>query len=105
MEQICDTYKSDNPFSNTLTKEEIMKEVAKAYESPPKLQKPEKLQLSSIDRLESKIDEIGQITSKFSRILLNEQFQKPFYCSNCEHEGHKKNNCLNLAFAFSANPI
>ncbi|CAI2199267.1 4476_t:CDS:1, partial [Funneliformis geosporum] len=94
-----------NPFSNTLTKEEIMREVAKAYGPPPKLQKPEKLQLSRIDRLESKIDEIGQITSKLSRITLNEQSQKPFYCSNCEQEGHKKNNYPNLAFASSANPI
>jgi len=27
---------------------------------------------------------------------LNEQSQKPFYCSNCGQEGHKKNNCPNL---------
>ncbi|CAI2177655.1 3767_t:CDS:2, partial [Funneliformis geosporum] len=37
MEQICDTYESANPFSDTLTKEEIMREVAKAYGLPPKL--------------------------------------------------------------------
>jgi hypothetical protein len=50
------------------------------------------LQSSRIDRLESKIDEIGQMTSKFSRILLNDQSRKPFYCSNCGQEGHKKNS-------------
>ena len=74
MEQILDTYESANPFPDTLTREEIMRVVAKAYGPPPKPQKPEKLQLSRIDRLESKIDEIGQITSKFSRISLNNQF-------------------------------
>ncbi|UZO01019.1 uncharacterized protein OCT59_012128 [Rhizophagus irregularis] len=45
-----------------------MRVVAKAYGPPPKPQKPEKLQSSRIDRLESKIDEIG----------------------------HKKNNCPKL---------
>ena len=34
--------------------------------------------------------------SKFGRISLNDQSQKPFYCSNCEQEGHKKNNCPRL---------
>ena len=96
MEQILDTYESANPFPDTLTREEIMRVVAKAYGPPPKPQKPEKLQSSRIDRLESKIDEIGQMTSKFGRISLNDQSQKPFYCSNCEQEGHKKNNCPRL---------
>ncbi|CAB4406276.1 unnamed protein product [Rhizophagus irregularis] len=68
MEQLLDTYESANPFPNTLTREEIMRVVAKAYGPPPKLQKPEKLQSSRIDRLESKIDEIGQMTSKFAPI-------------------------------------
>ncbi|CAI2185638.1 14969_t:CDS:2 [Funneliformis geosporum] len=67
MKQIHDTYESANPFSNILTKEEIMREVAKAYGPPPKPQKPEKFKIS-----------------------LNEQSQKLFYCSNCEQEGHKK---------------
>ncbi|CAI2191571.1 222_t:CDS:2, partial [Funneliformis geosporum] len=56
---ILDTYESANPFPDTLTREEIMRVVAKAYGPPPKPQKPEKLQSSRIDRLESKIDEIG----------------------------------------------
>src|SRR5688500_18055294 len=30
------------------------------------------------------------------RMSLNEQLRKSFYCSNCEQEGHKKNNCLKL---------
>ncbi|CAB5213232.1 unnamed protein product [Rhizophagus irregularis] len=96
MEQLHDTYESANPFPDTLTREEIMRVVAKAYGPPPKPQKPEKLQSSRIDRLESKIDEIGQITSKFGRISLNDQSRKPFYCSNCGQEGHKKNNCPRL---------
>ncbi|KAF0470272.1 hypothetical protein F8M41_025411 [Gigaspora margarita] len=27
---------------------------------------------------------------------LNDQSRKPFYCSNCRQEGHKKNNCPSL---------
>ncbi|CAB5211514.1 unnamed protein product [Rhizophagus irregularis] len=96
MEQILDTYESANYFPDTLTREEIMRVVAKAYGPPPKPQKPEKLQSSRIDRLESKIDEIGQMTSKFGRISLNDQSRKPFYCSNCGQKGHKKNNCPRL---------
>ncbi|UZO01530.1 uncharacterized protein OCT59_012628 [Rhizophagus irregularis] len=96
MEQLLDTYESANPFPDTLTRKEIMRVVAKAYGPPPKPQKPEKLQSSRIDRLESKIDEIGQMTSKFGRISLNDQSRKPFYCSNCGQEGHKKNNCPRL---------
>ena len=96
MEQILDTYESANPFPDILIRKEIMKVIAKAYGSPLKSQKPEKLQLSRINRLELKINEIGQMTSKFSRISLNDQSQKPFYCSNCEQEGHKKNNCPRL---------
>jgi hypothetical protein len=96
MEQILDTYESANPFPDTLTREEIMRVVAKAYGPPPKPQKPEKLQSSRIDRLESKIDEIGQMTSKFGRLSLNDQSRKPFYCSNCGQEGHKKNSCPRL---------
>ncbi|CAB5373114.1 unnamed protein product [Rhizophagus irregularis] len=68
MEQLLDTYESANPFPDTLTREEIMRVVAKAYGPPSKPQKPEKLQSSRIDRLESKIDEIGQMTSKFAPI-------------------------------------
>src|SRR5688572_3481220 len=30
------------------------------------------------------------------RMSLNEQSRKPFYCSNCGQEGHKKNNCPKL---------
>ena len=96
MEQILDTYESTNPFPDILTREEIMRVVAKVYGSSPKPQKPEKLQSSRIDRLESKIDEIGQMISKFGRISLNDQSRKPFYCSNCGQEGHKKNNCPRL---------
>src|SRR5438874_12913266 len=71
MEQILDTYESTNSFPDTLTREEIIRVVAKAYGPPSKPQKPEKLQLSRINRLESKIDEIGQTTSKFDKISLN----------------------------------
>ncbi|CAB5183797.1 unnamed protein product [Rhizophagus irregularis] len=87
MEQLLDTYESANPIPDLLcdilTKEEIMRVIAKTYGPPSKPQKPEKLQLSRIDRLESKIDEIGQMTSNFGRISLNDQSRKPFYCSNC----------------------
>ncbi|UZO02116.1 uncharacterized protein OCT59_020610 [Rhizophagus irregularis] len=96
MEQLLDTYESANPIPDTLTREEIMRVVTKAYEPPPKPQKPEKLQSSRIDRLESKIDEIGQMTFKFARRSLNDQSQKPFYCSNCRQKGHKKNDCPRL---------
>src|SRR2546423_14899825 len=89
MEQILDTYESANSFSDTLTREEIMRVVTKAYEPPLKLQKPKKLQSSRIDKLESKIDEIGQMTSKFDRISLNDQSQKPFYCST-DRKGIRK---------------
>ncbi|CAI2200466.1 19590_t:CDS:1, partial [Funneliformis geosporum] len=40
---IHDIYESVNPFFNILTKEEIMREVAKIYGPPPKSQKSEKL--------------------------------------------------------------
>ncbi|CAB5136913.1 unnamed protein product [Rhizophagus irregularis] len=96
MEQLLDTYESANPIPDTLTREEIMRVVTKAYGPPPKPQKPEKLQSSRIDRLESKIDEIGQMTFKFARRSLNDQSQKPFYCSNCGQKGHKKNDCPRL---------
>src|SRR3954469_20608596 len=103
MEQLLNTYESANPFPDTLTREEIMRVVAKTYGPPPKPQKPEKLQSSKIDRLESKIDEIGQMTSKFGRILLNDQSRKPFYCSNCGQEGYKKNSCPKLNFVAKSN--
>ncbi|CAI2177208.1 8650_t:CDS:2 [Funneliformis geosporum] len=74
MEQLLDTYKSVNPFPDTLTREEIMRVIAKAYGPPPKLQKPEKLQSFRIDRLESKIDEIDA-ESKFS--IKSEEMQAP----------------------------
>ena len=59
MEQILDTYESVNSFPDILTREEIMRVITKAYRPHLKQQKPEKLQSSRIDRLESKIDEIG----------------------------------------------
>ena len=34
MEQLLDTYESANPFPDTLTREEIMRVVAKAYGPP-----------------------------------------------------------------------
>ena len=46
--------------------------------------------------MESKINEIGQMASKFNRMSLNDQTRKPFYCSNCGQEGYKKNNCPQL---------
>ncbi|CAI2178785.1 13297_t:CDS:2 [Funneliformis geosporum] len=70
MEQIRDTYESANPFSDTLTKEEIIREIAKAYGPSPKLQKSEKLQSSKIDRLESKIDEIAIVDRKVIRKII-----------------------------------
>ncbi|CAG8778157.1 11100_t:CDS:2, partial [Rhizophagus irregularis] len=56
MEQLLDTYESANPIPDILTKEEIMRVIAKTYGPPPKPQKPEKL------------------------ISLNDQSRKPFYC-------------------------
>ncbi|CAI2165157.1 6562_t:CDS:2 [Funneliformis geosporum] len=90
MEQILDIYESANPFPDTLTKEEIMRVIAKTYGSPLKPQKPEKLQSSRIDRLESKIDEIGQMTSKFSRRSLNDQSRKPFIAVIADRKGIRK---------------
>ncbi|UZO26597.1 uncharacterized protein OCT59_018811 [Rhizophagus irregularis] len=43
MEQLLDTYESANPIPDILTKEEIMRVIAKTYGPPPKPQKPEKL--------------------------------------------------------------
>ncbi|GET50361.1 hypothetical protein GLOIN_2v1848971 [Rhizophagus irregularis DAOM 181602=DAOM 197198] len=43
MEQLLDTYESANSFPDTLTREEIMRVVVKAYGLPPKPQKPENL--------------------------------------------------------------
>ncbi|CAI2178219.1 4277_t:CDS:2 [Funneliformis geosporum] len=58
MKKISNTYESANPFFDTLTKEEIMREVTKAYGSPPKSQKPEK------------IDEIAIVNRKVIRKII-----------------------------------
>ncbi|CAI2187824.1 12566_t:CDS:2 [Funneliformis geosporum] len=69
---ILDTYESANPFPDTLTREKIIRVVIKAYGPPPKSQKSEKLQSFRINKLKLKIDKIGQMTSKFGRITLND---------------------------------
>jgi len=50
-------------------------------------------------------DSIDQLSDRMRRMSLNEQSRKPFYCSNCEQEGHKKSNCSSSAFAPLANPV
>src|SRR6266496_3900786 len=90
MEQICDSYENDNPFIG-----------------PPTSHKPDKYRSAKIYRLETIIgkvantvgtvaDFVDQLSDRMGRMSLNEQSQKPFYCSNCGQEGHKKNNCPNL---------
>ena len=86
MEQIRDSYENDNPFIG-----------------PPTPHKPDKYRSARIDRLETIVgkvadtvgtvaDSVGQLSDRMERMSLNEQSRKPFYCSNCGQEGHKKNN-------------
>jgi hypothetical protein len=90
MEQILDTYESANPFIR-----------------PPTPHKPDKLRSARIDRLETIVgkvantvgsvaDSVGQLSNQLGKMSLNDQSRKPFYCSNCGQEGHKKNNCPKL---------
>jgi len=90
MEQIRDSYENDNPFIG-----------------PPTPHKSDKYRSARIDRLETLVgkvadtvgtvaDSVGQLSDRMGRMSLNEQSRKPFYCSNCGQEGHKKNNCPNL---------
>ena len=87
MEQL---YESNNPFDGT-----------------PVPHKPDKLRSARIDRLESIVgkvadtvgsvaDSVGQLSNQLERMSLNDQSRKPFYCSNCGQEGHKKNDCPRL---------
>ncbi|PKK56437.1 hypothetical protein RhiirC2_721862 [Rhizophagus irregularis] len=87
MEQIQDFYESHNPF-----------------DGPPVPHKPDKYRSERIDRLETIVgkvadtvgtvaDSVGQLSDRMGRMSLNEQSRKPFYCSNCGQEGHKKSNC------------
>ncbi|KAF0383801.1 hypothetical protein F8M41_011710 [Gigaspora margarita] len=48
------------------------------------------------DTVGSVADSVGQLTNQLERMSLNDQSRKPFYCSNCEQEEHKKNNCPSL---------
>ncbi|CAG8746527.1 24313_t:CDS:2, partial [Racocetra persica] len=84
IEQLRYLYKSNNPF-----------------DGPPVLYKSDKLCSARIDRLESimgKIadtvssvaDSVEQLTNQLGKMSLNDQSRKPFYCSNCGQEGHKK---------------
>lgn len=90
IEQLRYSYESDNPF-----------------DGPPVPHKPDKLRSARIDRLESIMgkvantvgsvaDSVGQLTNQLGKMSLNDQSRKPFYCSNCGQEGHKKNNCPSL---------
>jgi len=90
MEQIRDSYENDNSFIG-----------------PPTPHKPDKYRSARIDRLETIVgkvadtvgtvaDSVGQLSDRMGRMSLNAQSRKPFYCSNCGQEGHKKNNCPNL---------
>ncbi|KAF0521515.1 hypothetical protein F8M41_015798 [Gigaspora margarita] len=90
IEQLRYSYESNNPF-----------------DGPPVPHKPDKLRSARIDRLESIMgkvadtvgsvaDSVGQLTNQLGRMTLNDQSRKPFYCSNCGQEGHKKNNFPSL---------
>ena len=90
MEQIRDSYENDNPFIGS-----------------PTPHKPDKYRSARIDRLETIVgkvadtvgtvaDSVGQLSDRMGRMSLNKQLRKPFYCSNCGQEGHKKNNCPKL---------
>jgi hypothetical protein len=90
MEQILNTYESANLFIG-----------------PPTLHKPDKLRSARIDRLETIVgkvadtvgsvaNSVSQLSNQLGKMSLNDQSQKPFYCSNCRQEGHKKNNCPKL---------
>ncbi|CAG8632120.1 12677_t:CDS:2, partial [Cetraspora pellucida] len=63
-----------------LSREEALEWLDKAFSSPI-ASKPERLcssnQNARINRIESKVDEIGQITSQFRRMMLDNQFKKP----------------------------
>src|SRR3954470_19002516 len=48
------------------------------------------------DTVGSVADSVGQLSNQLGRMTLNKQSRKPFYCSNCEQEGHKKNSCPKL---------
>jgi hypothetical protein len=48
------------------------------------------------DTVGSVADSVGQLSNQLGRMSLNDQSRKPFYCSNCGQEGHKKNDCPRL---------
>ena len=86
-EQMQEYYESRNPFDGS-----------------PVSHKPDKYRSARIDRLETIVgkvadtvgtvaDSVGQLTDRMGRMSLNDQPRKPFYCSNCGQEGHKKSNC------------
>ncbi|CAI2196467.1 19867_t:CDS:1, partial [Funneliformis geosporum] len=75
-----------------------------SFDGPPVSHKPDKYRSARIDRLETIVgkvadtvgtvaDSVGQLTDRMGRMSLNDQPRKPFYCSNCGQEGHKKSNC------------
>ncbi|CAG8792565.1 39657_t:CDS:2 [Gigaspora margarita] len=57
-------------------------------------------QFARIDGLESVVekvaDSVDQLTNQFGKMTLDNQPKKPFYCSNCGQEGHRKNYCPEL---------
>ncbi|CAG8724661.1 23459_t:CDS:2 [Cetraspora pellucida] len=79
-EQIYEFYADQrDPRWSNLSREEALQWLDKAF--PPLIaSKPERLRLSNqnarIDRIESKVDEIGQITSQFGRMMLDNK--KPY---------------------------
>ncbi|CAG8485117.1 2402_t:CDS:2 [Acaulospora colombiana] len=103
-EEIHEHYASQGDPRPSLTNEETWQELIKMYGPPPIQPKPEKLRSSNqsarIDRLESVVgkvaDSVGQLTNQFSKMSLDNQPKKPFYCSNCGQEGHRKNYCPEL---------
>ncbi|CAG8807812.1 3918_t:CDS:2, partial [Gigaspora margarita] len=80
-EQIHEFYADQgDPRWSNLSREEALQWIDKAF-PPPIASKPERLRSSNqnarIDRIESKVDEIGQMTSQFGRMMLDNQSKKP----------------------------
>ncbi|KAF0534951.1 hypothetical protein F8M41_009745 [Gigaspora margarita] len=78
--------KKSCPLSN-LSREEALQWLDKAF-PPPIASKPEQLRSSNqnarIDRIELKVDEIGQMTSQFGRMILDNK--KPVAKSNSTYQ-------------------
>lgn len=86
-EQIHEFYADQgDPRWSNLSREEALQWLNKAF-PPPIASKPKRLRSSNqnarIDRIESKVDEISQMTSQFGRMMLDNK--KPVAKSNSTH--------------------